>query len=244
MSSILVPQSVSDTANSQAPPILPLETGDCLNREEFLRRWAAMPHVFHAELIEGIVFMAAALRHPHHASPHRLLIVWLSRYIDSTPGLDGGISGTVALDEDNVPQPDGYVLVPAEVGGQCSLAPEGYLEGPPALVAEVSASTKSIDLNLKFQAYRRNGIREYIVWRVREEAIDWFVLNDGQYELLPPDADGILKSRVCPGLWLDPAALVKRRSKRITEVLDLGMATAKYREFAARVAQFAPLESE
>jgi Uma2 family endonuclease len=200
--------------------------------------------VVRAELIEGIVFMAAAVRHSQHGQPQRLLIGWLDRYIGATPGTDGGLNATVVLDEDNVPQPDGYLFLPAEVGGQCSLAPDGYLEGPPALVAEISASTKSIDLHLKFQAYRRNGISEYIVWRVREKAIDWFVLQDGDYQLLPPDADGILKSRICPGLWLDPTALVKRRTRRVQEVLDLGMATPEYREFADRVARFAPPEEE
>ena len=235
----------SEPLTNVGPPVLdPLETGDQLTRGEFLRRLDAVPEEERAELIEGIVFMAAAVRHPQHGRPQRLLIAWLDRYIEATPGSDGGLNATVVLDEDNVPQPDAYLLLPSEVGGQCQVVEAGYLEGPPALVAEVSASTKSIDLHLKFQAYRRNGISEYIVWRVRDKAIDWFVLQDGDYQLLPPDADGILKSRICPGLWLDPVALVKRRTKRVQEVLELGMATPEYREFAKRVAQFATPEEE
>lgn len=44
----------------------PLENGDRLNRSEFERRYHAMPHVKKAELIEGVVYMAAALRFRSH----------------------------------------------------------------------------------------------------------------------------------------------------------------------------------
>ena len=37
--------------------------------------------------------------------------------------------------------------------------------------------------------------------------MDWFVLRDGVYEPLQPDADGILRSEVFPGLWLPMDAL-------------------------------------
>jgi len=45
-------------------------------------------------------------------------------------------------------------------------------------------------------------VREYLVWRVLEQAVDWFVLRAGQYERLVPDAQGVLRSEVFPGLWL------------------------------------------
>ena len=37
--------------------------------------------------------------------------------------------------------------------------------------------------------------------------MDWFDLRDGVYEPLQPDADGILRSEVFPGLWLPMDAL-------------------------------------
>ena len=63
------------------------------------------------------------------------------------------------------------------------------VEGPPELIAKISASTVSmisgrseaIDLGDKKNAYERNGVQEYWVWRVLDEAIDWFILQDGQY---------------------------------------------------------------
>jgi Uma2 family endonuclease len=51
-------------------------------------------------------------------------------------------------------------------------------------VAEVAASTASYDLHDKLEEYERIGVREYIVWRVRENAINWFVREQGEV----PDA--------------------------------------------------------
>jgi Uma2 family endonuclease len=219
-------------------PIPPLENGDHLKSAEFMRRYKAMPEGTRAELIGGIVFMAAALRHRQHGGPHGKLDRWLGHYIDGTPGLDGGLNSTTGLDDDNTVEPDLYLLLPQEAGGQCAITEDGYLEGPPALVAEIAASSESIDMNRKFKSYRDHGVQEYIVWRVQQKAVDWFVLQQGEYQPLITN-DGILRSRVCPGLWLDPAALVKRQMRRVREVLDQGMATAEYRAFAQLVGQYA-----
>jgi hypothetical protein len=51
----------------------PLENGDRLSRAEFERRYAAMPATGRAELIEGMVYLAAALRVGSHGQPHSLL---------------------------------------------------------------------------------------------------------------------------------------------------------------------------
>src|SRR5208337_5041168 len=82
-------------------------------------------------------------------------------------------------------------------------------EGAPDLVAEVASSSASYDLGDKLKAYRRNGAGEYVVWRVLDRQIDWFVLHAERYKPLNPAADGILRSTVFPGLWLDPAALMR-----------------------------------
>ena len=58
------------------------------------------------------------------------------------------------------------------------------------------------------RAYERNGVREYIVWRTRDRAIDYFVLRDGSYVRIEPDADGIVESEVFPGLRLSVKCLL------------------------------------
>ena len=47
-----------------------LENGDRLTRPEFERRYAAMPQVKKAELIEGIVYMPSPVRVRQHGRPH------------------------------------------------------------------------------------------------------------------------------------------------------------------------------
>src|SRR5438270_3136150 len=148
---------------AQPPPrirearIPPLEPGDHLTRDEFERRYEAMPHVKKAELIEGVVHIPSPVRWDYHAEPHAKLIAWLVNYESATPGVRTGDNGSVRLDLENEPQPDAILLIEQSAGGQSKLSSDHYLEGAPELVAEVSASTASIDLNEKFRVYRRNG---------------------------------------------------------------------------------------
>ena len=70
------------------------------------------------------------------------------------------------------------------------------IEGAPELVAEIAASNAAIDLGDKKRAYRRNGIKEYIVWQVFEQKLDWFYLQEGEYVPLPVDEDGVIRSHL------------------------------------------------
>jgi Uma2 family endonuclease len=219
------------------PKVPPLRNGDHLTRDEFERRYEAMPESVKAELIEGVVYLAAAVRAQEHGEPHADLLGWLSFYRAYTPGVRAGDNSTLRLDLDNDPQPDAYLRIEHERGGQATVDDDGYVSGPPELVAEVAASSVSIDRNTKFRVYRRNGVREYIIWRVEDEAIDWFVLRGTQYEPLPPDAAGLLKSEVFPGLWLDPAALLGGDLARVLAVLQQGLASLEHTAFVARLPQ-------
>ena len=94
-----------------------LQNGDRLTREEFERRYEAMPQVNKAELVEGIVFMPSPVR-VCHGQPHAILTSWLGYYLSKTPNLIIIDNGTVRLDEDNEPQPDVMLLIPEQAGGQ------------------------------------------------------------------------------------------------------------------------------
>jgi Uma2 family endonuclease len=218
------------------PRVLQLENGDRLTRLEFERRWKAMPHVKRAELIEGVVYMAA-LRTDQHGEPHGYMMTWLGVYAFHTRGLQMADNASLQLDLDNEPQPDAFLRIPRDLGGQSDMTEAGYVAGAPELVAEVAASSSSIDLHAKLQVYRRHGVREYIVWRVLEEAIDWFVLNEGRFEPMPSDADGVYKSRVFPGLWLDAPAMLRRDGVAVLKTLQQGLATQEHAEFIARLGQ-------
>lgn len=208
-----------------------LENGDLLSRAEFERRYTAMPHLKKAELIEGIVYMASPLRFAPHAEPHADLLIWLGNYKIVTPGVRLGDNPTVRLDTDNEPQPDAVLLIDASYGGQSHLSDDGYIEGAPELVAEIAASTASIDLRDKKRVYRRNGVREYLVWQVMEERFDWFTLQDGEYISVAPDADGIIRSQVFPGLWLAVSALLAGDMVRVIATLQAGLSDREHQQF-------------
>jgi Uma2 family endonuclease len=222
-----------DTSSHSAIP--PLENGDRLSRAEFERRYNAMPHVNKAELIEGVVYVPSAVRHRVHGRPHIHAAVWLGQYEAGTPGVEASDNSTVRLDLDNEPQPDALLFIAAECGGQTRLSEEGYIEGAPELVVEVASSSASYDLHAKLHAYRRYGVREYVVWRVLDQEVDWFVLREGQYERLQPASDGCLRSEVFAGLWLDPAALIRGDLTTVIATVQRGLATPEHAAFVSRL---------
>jgi hypothetical protein len=67
--------------------------------------------------------------------------------------------------------------------------------------------------------------------------MDWFVLREGRYEKLPVGTDGILRSTVFPGLWLDPTALLKGDLAMVLAVLQRGIQSPEHAEFVARLAR-------
>ena len=206
----------------------PLENGDRLSYGEFERRYAAMPQHQKAELVEGVVYMASPLRFTTHAEPHGRLITWLGVYQSATPATAMGIEPTVRLDSDNEFQPDGVLLMP---GGSSQLSQEGYIQGFPELVVEIAASSAAIDLGDKKRVYRRNGVQEYLVWQIFDEQLDWFYLEDGVYQSLTPDDDGILRSRVFPGLWLNWPQLLQNNLAAVLNTLQLGLQSSEHEAF-------------
>ena len=172
---------------SQIPP---LEPGDHLTRAEFERRYENMPEVKKAELIEGVVYMPSPVRMTRHAVPHAKFIIWLGTYQVLTPGIEIADNGTIRLEEDTEVQPDGCLYILPALGGRTRLAADDYLEGGPELVGEIAASSVSFDLHTKLAVYERNGVQEYVVWRVADQAVDWFVLKDGRFERMAAD-DGV-----------------------------------------------------
>jgi Uma2 family endonuclease len=172
-----------------------------------------------------------------HAGPHFDIITWLGFYRASTPGIRGGDNGSLRLDLDSMPQPDAFLLILPSHDGQARIDAEGYVAGAPELVAEVAASSASYDLHDKLDVYRDNGAREYVIWRVLDPGLDWFVLRADHYERLPLDADGLYKSKVLPGLWLDPAALLRGDLAIVLQTLQQGLASPEHAAFVARLQQ-------
>ncbi|NET38108.1 MAG: Uma2 family endonuclease [Cyanothece sp. SIO1E1] len=217
------------------PSVPPLENGDRLTRDEFERRYQAMPEIKKAELIEGIVCMASPLRAKSHGKPHARVMTWLGIYEAATSGVEVLDNATVRLDADNEPQPDALLRI--EQGGQSTISEDDYVEGAPELIVEIAASSVSYNLHDKLKVYRRNRVREYLVWRVYDCAFDWFCLGAGKYTQQETNAEGVICSKVFPGLWLAKAALLDGNMAKVLEVLQQGLASADHQAFVDELSQ-------
>jgi Uma2 family endonuclease len=217
-----------------APSLPPLENGDHLDQKTFHARYEAMPEGFRAELIGGIVFVPSPLKQPH-GRMHPFVSHWLASYEDATAGVEVLDNATDILSEESEPQPDVLLRILSEHGGRTHVNAADYLEGPPELIAEVASSSESLDLHRKRRDYEQAGVGEYIVVALRQHRVFWFVLREGRYQDLASGSDGILRSESFPGLWLDPAALLRHDRERVREVLQQGLATPEHAAFVARL---------
>jgi Uma2 family endonuclease len=214
-----------------------LENGEWMDQKTFHERYLNTPENFRAELIEGIVYvMTSPLKIRHGRSDFRL-IGWLFTYSAATPGTVGQNNTTTILGERSEPQPDSALLILSEYGGQ-SRDGEGeddYTYGAPELLIEVALSSRSIDLHAKFRDYERAGVREYIVYDLRDQVVHWFVLREGRFGPLARDPDGLFRSQIFPGLWLDPDAFLRRDNGALTAVLQRGLASPEHAAFVAEL---------
>ncbi len=101
----------------------------------------------------------------------------------------------------------------------------------------VAHTSRYTDLGPKFEEYEHAQVLEYVVVALEPDQLFWFVLRDGRFIDLPLGSDGIYRSEVFPGLWLDPRALLAHDTRRLRAVLDLGFATSEHRDFVARLAE-------
>lgn len=212
----------------------PLVAGQRLDRDTFHERYEATSPDFRAELIDGVVSIPGRVGAPH-ASAHVPPVFWLSYYEEYTSGVDVFNSVTTLMGPRSEPQPDALLRIRPECGGQ-TVADPHYMRGVPELVLEVSHSSRYIDLGPKFDDYERAGVLEYVVRALEPDEVLWHVLREGRLVAMSPDADGLYRSRVFPGLWLDPQALLMDDTRRLRAVVDQGVATAEHAAFVARLA--------
>ena len=176
--------------------------------------------------------MPSPVHFQSHSQPHSAIISWLVFYKASTLNLQTGSNPTLRLDTENEVQPDAALFIK---GGKCKISDDDYLEGAPELIVEIAASSVSYDLYDKLKIYRRNGVQEYVVWQVNDKRVDWFELNEGQYLPLTPDANGIIKSKVFPGLNLAVNDLLEGDMAKVLAELQKGLASEEHVKFVERV---------
>jgi Uma2 family endonuclease len=203
-----------------------------LTQRVFHRRYQFYPEDVKFELIGGVVFRAPPTPRSHGAY-HAELGGVLGLYHAATPGTEGLNNVTTILGEDSEPQPDLELRILPEFGGLSRDTEDGYVAGPLELVAEIAHSSRDIDLNRKRDDYRRAGVVEYLVLAVAERQLHWFHFPSGRP--IRPNQEGVWRSRVFPGLWLDGEALLARDSARLIEVVQQGLASRPHAAFVKRL---------
>ena len=226
-----------------------LHDGDRLDADEFLRRYAAEKRACAAELIGGVVritrtrvvrdgqeMIVPPIDALGHSEPHADLITWLRVYAAHTPHTGaGGPATTVLPSSATAVEPDAGLRILPEAGGRASIGADGFIHGSPELLLEISHTSTARDLGEKRVAFEAAGVKEYIVWRTRDAALDWFVLKRKRYVPLVPHTDGSLRSAVFPGLWLDVPALIAGDMARVLALLQQGTASAEHAAFVAKL---------
>ena len=214
--------------------IPPLDRGDFMTRDEFLRRWEAMPQLKRAELIRGIVYIPSRVAVEHSVTEGNVNC-WLGVYKAATPGCSGAFNATWLMGEQEVTQPDVSLIILPECGGQSSIV-GGLASGAPELVAEVCPSAAAYDLHQKAEVYEEVGVREYVAILMFERQLRWHRLTQRRFKVVAAPADGIYRSALFPGLRLDAAAFLAKDMVRVLDVLQEGIRSPEHAEFVQRLA--------
>ena len=217
----------------QATPLL--APGQRLTREEFLRRWYLMPELKRAELIGGVVYMASPVG-LGHSFEDSLVGGWAFTYASATPGCWNLPNATWRMLSDS-PQPNICLTLLPEYGGRWRVSKGNIAEGVPELAVEIAASSMRRDLGPRRRLYEEAGVPEYLVVLVEQVKVLWLGLADGKYREIKPGADGVLRSEIFPGLWLDPEALLTSDRVRLLTVLKQGLKSSEHRAFLAELSR-------
>lgn len=123
-----------------------------------------------------------------------------------------------------------------EYGGK-SHARKNLLAGAAELLAEVCYTTASTDLYEKFDLYEEAGVPEYLAVVVKTKQIQWHRLVRGKYKLILPDVEGVYRSHVFPGLWLNGAALFNGDMPMVLTTLQKGLESEEHQRFIYELAR-------
>lgn len=129
------------------------------------------------------------------------------------------VNATVKLDAINELQPD--LVLRKKDGGACSVDVNGYFCVSPELVGEISCTSSHRDLHEK-EVYELCGVKEYVIWRTKENQVDWFILQNGRYQKIEA-VDGVITSVTFPGLALIVRALTEGNSSEVIQTLGNAM---------------------
>ncbi|MFQ5812662.1 MAG: Uma2 family endonuclease [Anaerolineae bacterium] len=169
--------------------------------EEFLA-WA--DEDVHAEWEDGevIIFMPPKTRHQDIGGFLYALLRFFVDFFQLGKVLTAPFE--VKVDPDSPAREPDILFVAQE---NLNRLTEERLIGPADLIVElISDDSMSRDRGRKFREYQEAGVREYWIIDPRpgtEQADFWVLDEQGRYRSLPIGDDGIYRSTVIPGFWLN-----------------------------------------
>lgn len=223
-------------STARMPAVAPLVAGQRLDQSSFHERYLEMPPGIRAELIGGVVVMPSPVGKRHYVTSANA-VGWLRNYRMKTQGIELADNGSTALDDYGEVQPDAFLRILPERGGQTSDHGK-IIRGAPELIIEVAGTSKTTDLGSKLADYERAGALEVVVLAIDPDEVHWHVRREGRLVRMPPDFDGLYRSKVFPGLWLDLDAFFADDGLAIMATLERGLASDEHAAFIARLAAF------
>ena len=213
--------------------------GDRLSRAEFVSAGQSDPDRYQfAERIDGrLVMNAASVRREGHGRPNSRIVGLLVAYEVETPGVEVGDNSTAQIDDDHDPQPDAYLLVLPEYGGQVEFTESDFIRNAPEMIVEIAGHSLATDLGRKKAIYEADGCREYLVWATDERRFYCFRNGTGGFEEVSGGThDGVFRSVVFPGLWIDMKALLADDLRAAMTTLRRGLESTEHAAFASELA--------
>lgn len=184
---------------SDLPPLNVIASG--VDFETFLQRYMDQS----VEWLKGEVIKKMAESGSHNeiiGFLHTLFSYYLSKTNEGKVRFE---KFTMRLSPDYAPEPDLLVVIAEHL----ERLHETFLDGAADLVVEiVSKSSSWYDRGFKFDAYETAGVREYwIIDPLRRESLFYVLDEQGVYQAVSPDVNGIYHSRVLPRLRLSARLL-------------------------------------
>lgn len=148
--------------------------------------YMALPDDQRVELIDGIFYDMASPAHIHQVITSQI-ITQLNNCIEESgqPCLAIPAPSDVAIDNDDrtIVEPDVFIICKDDYDGPSD---SGHIwglgnHGVPRLIIEIiSPSTRSKDMNIKFNKYRDAGVREYWIIDPKKEKIIVYLFDESQ----------------------------------------------------------------
>ena len=87
----------------------------------------------------------------------------------------------------------------------------------------------------KLKLYQSAGVKEYIVAEVESQELHWHRLHKKKFHKIKPADDGILRSVLFPGLWLDVIAFYQFDHVRFHGVTQAGLQSPEHAAFVEKL---------